>query len=52
MFWSGYDSDTNKRIVREAGLDIVRTEETQDSDGHFLCLMARKPGEQPALEDK
>ena len=23
MFWSGHDSDTNKRIVREAGLDIV-----------------------------
>ena len=44
MFWSGYDSDTNKRIVREAGLDIVRTEETQDSDGHFLWLMARKQG--------
>ena len=44
MFWSGHDSDTNKRIVREAGLDIVRTEETQDSDGHFLWLMARKPG--------
>ena len=47
MFWSGYDSDTNKRIVREAGLDIVMAEETQDSDGHFLWLMARKPGEQP-----
>ena len=52
MFWSGHDSDTNKRIVREAGLDIVSAEETEDSDGHFLWLMARKPGEQPALEDK
>ena len=52
MFWSGHDSDTNKRIVREAGLDIVSAEETQDSDGHFLWLMARKPGEQSALEDR
>ena len=39
MFWSGHDSDTNKRIVREAGLDIVSV---QDSDGHFLWLMARQ----------
>ena len=52
MFWSGYDSDTNKRIVREAGLEIVSVEETDDSDGHFLWLMARKPGEESALEDK
>ena len=52
MFWSGYDSDTNKKLVQEAGLDIVSVEETQDSDGHFLWLMARKPGEQPALEDR
>ena len=51
MFWSGYDSDTNKRIVREAGLVIVSAEETQDRDGHFLWLMARKPGEQSASED-
>ena len=29
MFWSGHDSDTNKRIVREAGLDIVSAEETR-----------------------
>ena len=52
MFWSGHDSVTNKRIVREAGLDIVSVEETEDSDGHFLWLMARKPGEESALEDR
>ena len=52
MFWSGFDSDTNKKLVQEAGLDIVSVEETQDSDGHFLWLMARKPGEQPVLEDR
>ena len=52
MFWSGHDSVTNKKTVREAGLEIVSAEETQDSDGHFLWFMARKPGEQPALEDR
>ena len=52
MFWSGYDSDTNKRNVQEAGLDIASAEETQDQDGHFLWLTARKPGEQPALEKR
>lgn len=44
MFWSGFDSDANKGMVREAGLDIVSSEETRDRDGHFLWLMARKPG--------
>ena len=52
MFWSGYDSDTNKKLVQEAGLDIAGAEETQDQDGHFLWLTARKPGEQPALEKR
>ena len=51
MFWSGFDSDTNKRMVREAGLDIISAEETQDRDGHFVWLMARKPGERPLSED-
>ena len=50
MFWSGFDSDTNKGMVREAGLEIVNAEETQDQDGHFLWLMARKPGEMTAPE--
>ena len=52
MFWSGYDSDTNKKLVQEAGLEIVSAEETQDSDGHFLWLMARKPDEQAIQENK
>ena len=51
MFWSGYDSDTNKRMVRKAGLEIVSAEETEDRDGHFLWLTARKPGERPAPEE-
>ena len=51
MFWSGYDSDTNKKMSQMAGLKIVSAEETQDSDGHFLWLTARKPGDQPSRED-
>ena len=51
MFWSGFDSDTNKRMVRAAGLDIVSAEETQDRDGHFLWLVARKLGDHSAPED-
>ena len=51
MFWSGFDSDTNKRMVREAGLCIVSAEETQDRDGHFLWLLARKTSNKSALED-
>ncbi len=45
MFWSGFDSDTNKKMVQMAGLEIVSAEETRDSDGHFLWLIARKPGD-------
>ena len=52
MFWSGYDGDTNKKFVQEAGLEIVSAEETRDSDGHFLWLTARKSAEQTALEDR
>ena len=52
MFWSGYDGDTNKKFVQEAGLEIVSAEETQDSDGRFLWLTARKSAEQIALEKR
>ena len=51
MFWSGFDADTNQDMVQMAGLDIVSAEETHDSDGRFLWLMARKPGEERAPED-
>ena len=47
MFWSHFDSDTNKSLVEEAGLDISSTEEvTAEEDGEpvtFLWLVARKP---------
>lgn len=52
MFWSGFDTESNKTMVMEAGLDIISAEETQDRDGRFLWLMARKPGDERAQEDK
>ncbi len=51
MFWSGFDTESNKTMVMEAGLDIISAEETQDRDGRFLWLMARKPGDERAQED-
>ncbi len=52
MYWSSYDSETNRRMVREAGLQIVSAdEETTRAEGEsetFLWVVARKPFEQPA----
>jgi len=48
MFFSHHDTATNRRLVEEAGLQIVRAvEETEDEDGQpvtFLWVVARKPG--------
>jgi SAM-dependent methyltransferase len=50
MYWSSHDSETNRRMVREAGLEIVSAkEETTRADGEsetFLWVVARKPHEQ------
>jgi SAM-dependent methyltransferase len=47
MFWSSFDSETNKRLVEEAGLRIMSAqEETAMEFGApvtFLWLIARKP---------
>jgi SAM-dependent methyltransferase len=47
MFWSSFDSESNKRLVEEAGLDLVSAEEvTGEEDGEpvtFLWIVARKP---------
>jgi SAM-dependent methyltransferase len=49
MYWSSYDRETNLRLVREAGLKVVRAcEETIEEHGEqvtFLWIVARKPGE-------
>ena len=45
MYWSGFDSDTNRRLVEQAGLAIVSAEETTDDpDDRFIWIVAEKPG--------
>lgn len=48
MFWSSHDTKTNKRLVEEAGFDIVSAEEeTAEEFGDpitFLWIVARKDG--------
>jgi hypothetical protein len=48
MYWSHFDSATNRRLVTAAGLDLVEArDETEDEDGTpvtFLGVVARKPG--------
>jgi SAM-dependent methyltransferase len=52
MYWSSYDSETNVRLVRDAGLEIICTEiETVvefDETVHFMWIVARKPLPKPA----
>ena len=44
MYWSGFDGDTNKRLVEEAGLSIISAEEiTDDPDDRFIWIVAEKP---------
>jgi hypothetical protein len=47
MYWSHYDSATNKHLVAQAGLEILSArEETAEEDGEpvtFLWIVARKP---------
>ena len=47
MYWSNFDSETNRRLVREAGFRIISAEEeTADEFGEpitFLWIVARKP---------
>jgi ubiquinone/menaquinone biosynthesis C-methylase UbiE len=47
MFWSSFDTDTNRRLVEAAGLELVSaTEEREDEFGvevTHLWIVARKP---------
>ena len=44
MYWSGFDGDTNNRLVEQAGLSIISAEElTDDPDDRFLWIVAEKP---------
>jgi SAM-dependent methyltransferase len=46
MFFSHYDAETNKRLVRDAGLVLEQAEVVvQDNeDARFLWVIARQPG--------
>jgi SAM-dependent methyltransferase len=48
MYWSHFDSATNRGLVTAAGLELLESrEETEDEDGTpvtFLWVVARKPG--------
>ena len=47
MYWSSYDAESNVRLVEEAGLEIVESqEETEEEHGQpisFLWIVAKKP---------
>jgi hypothetical protein len=49
MFFSGFDADTNRRLVRDAGFellvdDVVWMHEPEpDGDTAFLWVLGRKP---------
>ena len=47
MFFSHFDADTNRNLVRRAGLDILDAEViAEDEDGEqvaFLWVVARRP---------
>jgi cyclopropane fatty-acyl-phospholipid synthase-like methyltransferase len=47
MFFSGYDAETNRRLVREAGLELLADElvwmREPQADVAFLWVLARKP---------
>jgi SAM-dependent methyltransferase len=48
MYWSTYDGETNRRLIEEAGLQLVQAqEEAEEEHGDpvtFLWIVARKPG--------
>jgi SAM-dependent methyltransferase len=47
MFFSGHDADTNRRLVREVGLELLGDElvfmREPDGEVGFLWVLARKP---------
>jgi SAM-dependent methyltransferase len=63
MFFSGFDADTNRRLVRDAGFELLRDElvwmQEPESEVAFLWVLARKPplvnvyahGREPEIEE-
>jgi cyclopropane fatty-acyl-phospholipid synthase-like methyltransferase len=48
MFFSGFDADTNRRLLREAGFELLVDDlvwmQEPESEVAFLWVLARKPG--------
>jgi len=48
MFFSGYDAETNRGLLRGAGFDLLADElvwmQEPESEVAFLWVLARKPG--------
>jgi SAM-dependent methyltransferase len=50
MFFSGFDADTNRRLVREAGFELIADdlvwmrEPEPEGETAFLWVLGRKPG--------
>ena len=48
MFFSGFDADTNRRLLREAGFELLADElvwmQEPESEVAFLWVRAKKPG--------
>jgi ubiquinone/menaquinone biosynthesis C-methylase UbiE len=50
MFFSGFDADTNRRLVRQAGFELLMDElvwmhePEPEGDAAFLWVLGRKPG--------
>ena len=47
MFFSGFDADTNRRLIREAGFELLVDElvtmQEPENEATFLWVLARKP---------
>ena len=47
MFFSHFDATTNRRLVEDAGFELVRAEEETQLEGRrkvpYLWVLARKP---------
>ena len=48
MFFSGFDANTNRRLVREAGFELIDDQlvwmQEPEMEVAFLWVLARKPG--------
>ncbi|HYG71748.1 MAG TPA: hypothetical protein VEC15_05610, partial [Actinomycetota bacterium] len=41
MYWSHFDAETNRRLLREAGFEVEEADIAEDMDEHHLWVIAR-----------